>query len=924
MPNFSGSYPPSYHLLVLLLSVAAGIPASQAMVVVAGASLLMITLGLYAFVRILSGSRLAALIAVALVLGGPTQWGQILNDGLYPRLLGWGFVALALAAAATYGKSPSRRRYVMTVVALAAAASCHPLSALLGGVLVAGVIVLISPERRGRILRVAAVGAGTVGLAGYFYLPILLAGRSQAFFTTGLEPIRWSTLLWPSDPLHRLAAFSPALGVVVLLSAATALRLWRRLPPTGPLRWLRSASPPDRSQATPVRPALLVTALLAVTALGVLAYCVAGHFETHFKYYIAGLDPWTLLTYPEWLLAAATGTVAGLALRAKGALRWSRLSVAGAAAGATVALALTVPMLPARALDYQNPGRIGLEAMVASNLPDQQQLRVVSDDVNTFEPLNTVTTTPQTEGYQMEGQLNPSWQYWLEQATSVPTWNANDRRFLLDWYAVGWVLTGPGAAAVIPYASDPAHFSELNADTTYFPVYLYGVNDPQPIASASDAPTVLFIGDSSHYQTFMRALAEGDIGSSQLVPIYGGEYVDDVGAAELAQSSTVFLYGARSHHPAAAGSRLRTYVQDGGRLVVDAGDQGANPPLTTAPGGILPVAKTAVSVIQQAWRFTSQPDPAVDSAALKAFAPPEYGGSGGWQVNEAVQLQPGSRALVAAQGQVLVASRALGAGEVYWSGLNLPYHDSVFKNAAESSFLGQLLGAAEHPTTAAATDLTANTDLAITAERVQGTISGRGLLVKESDDADWQATVNGHRAPVETAGPEMMYIPLPAGPPAHVVLSYHLSRAEVSGNVLSIVTALFLVAFVAGVPLPRRPRRWLEELRRLLGGVRLADTQESRAVIRSALLDPSPDIRVAAVQLLAYEPLGPFADVLAELTRHESNLRVIEALRHIVATHQWEPLVSADLEALRHWGAGLGPAGAAGSGPGEAGRTTPA
>ena len=110
-----------------------------------------------------------------------------------------------------------------------------------------------------------------------------------------------------------------------------------------------------------------------------------------------------------------------------------------------------------------------------------------------------------------------------------------------------------------PYESDPGKFREL-ASNSYGPVDLFKVREPDPIVSVSNAPTVLVIGDSSHYEAFLRALSDSDIGSSRLVPIYGGEYADGLDQAELARYDTVFLYGALSHDPAhadRAAERLR-------------------------------------------------------------------------------------------------------------------------------------------------------------------------------------------------------------------------------------------------------------------------------------------------------------------------------------------------------------------------------
>ncbi len=896
-PYFAGSYPPGYHAVVAELAVLTDISPSQSMVIVAAMSMLMITLGLYGFVRAVTGRSLGALIAVALVLGGPAQWSQILEFGLYPRLLGMGFAAVALAIAASCAKRPTQAKLVIMILALAASASVHLLTAIFGGVLVVVVILLLSKDRYLALLEVGAVGAATLALVGYFYVPYILTPANNSMFTTSLKPIPWRSLFWPSGT--DLAAWNPVLVPAVLICAAAAWLLWRRLraSPQVPLEFLgmlrgEHATSVNRTTVKAddsVRRSLLTAATFAAIALLMAAYCVAGHFKHSFNY-LAGLDPPTLLTYPEWLLAAACGIV--VAAWRNLVPRYTPRSAVPAgllAACAVSGLALAVPLLPAGATDYQATLTM-LQHLVATNIPNQQQFRVVSNDTSSSEPLNIVTTSPQTGGYQQDQALaNTDFQHWLTAATTDPSWNPEERLFLLDWYAAGWVFTIPGSGYAAPYQSHPGKFREL-ASSPYGPVSLFKVNQPSPIVSVSNAPTVLFIGDPSHYDTFLRALSDSDIDSSRLVPAYGGTDVDGIGAAEIANYSTVFLYGALSRDPAKANDLLSGYVGQGGRLVIDAGDQGPSSPVQFSPGSVLPVTGDHTTVVSGSWAFTAGKG-MIDRASLGSFSPPSYALTGSWQVEKATGLQPGAQALLRSGGStVLLADRDLGAGVVYWSGLNLPYHDAAFENAAESGLLGALVGAAQTsvPSPAAAPS--------VSPEHIRVTAAGRGLLVKENWTPDWRATVNGHAIPVETAGPGMMYIGLPRNGAAVVVLSYHLSDIELFGIAVSLAAVLGLIVALL---LRRRLRRALAYLR-AAHPQRMGNGQWQTA-IRTALTAPDPVQRTAAVRLLDNEKLAPYADVLLNLARRETDPGVLDALTDAAMLHQWEPVRNAPMVAFLQW-----------------------
>src|SRR5205814_180520 len=136
LPYFHGSYPPLYHLIVAVVTRVSGADIPAVMVYVAAASLIVTCLGLYGFVRVITGERAAALVAVVLVLTSPSVWSYILEHGVYPRLLAMAFLSVALFACALDLRRPSGGRRLAVVLALTAALSTHPFMGLLALVVV--------------------------------------------------------------------------------------------------------------------------------------------------------------------------------------------------------------------------------------------------------------------------------------------------------------------------------------------------------------------------------------------------------------------------------------------------------------------------------------------------------------------------------------------------------------------------------------------------------------------------------------------------------------------------------------------------------------------------------------------------------------------------------------------------------------------
>jgi hypothetical protein len=81
-----------------------------------------------------------------------------------------------------------------------------------------------------------------------------------------------------------------------------------------------------------------------------------------------------------------------------------------------------------------------------------------------------------------------------------------------------------------------------------------------------------------------------------------------------------------------------------------------------------------------------------------------------------------------------------------------------------------------------------------------------GVLFKENDYPDWQATIDGSPATIYPAGPGMMYVPLPHGTPAKVDLIYRLSPFERAATAVTLLTVLALVLYIV---VPHRTLAWL-------------------------------------------------------------------------------------------------------------------
>ena len=760
-PFFLGGYPPLFYMAGAALTWL-GLGGTVAMNLLMGLSYVAIVLSLYGLVRLLTGSRLGAVVTALLLVATPMFWTPYVQAGLYTRVFGMAFASAAIYLAVLYLRRPSRLRFALLMAAVWAAMSSHVVLAAVA-VLSVTLVLMSVPDQAGRARWTRGLLiAPAVLLAAYYYVPLVFYGQSGAEQTAGYPPVGYT------DVLLGLTPVLPATALVV--SIALLLR--------------------TRADVAGTR---AISALLVVVLLMVF-YALAPLPR------VAGLRSIDMLFFLAWFVAAIGGLVLGSI----------RLSVPagqrqGAVATALVA-ALTLVVIAAPAVTsaaVRNPAQP--QEVVAGWHPPGVSAglyRVASPSDNLSVWLNAVYDVPQTRGYAAIPQvLNPDWQYWLDNTAWSASAGDAQRRFIFDWYAVRWIYVPssymPATAGVLPVLNErPDLYSPLTpgnggATTTF--EYL----DSSPIAVATTAPTVLFVGDPSDYRTFFRALSYSAFDSSRAVTIEGSPYIDDVSAAALRRFDEVVLVGARAHDAARARSLLAGYVTAGGGLIIE-GDTGSSVSLG--------VTATSAFQLNGDWRFRSGPNPISTAIDYSAFAAPSYKG-GPWTVAAATRFEPWAVPVLWSDDRPVFATGQLGAGRVVWSGLNLPFHIDTYHNPEESRFLTSAM--------AWAAGSIAGSNLAPSARwddpeqlTVRVDLASTGVLFKESYFDRWHAYFNGADATIYRAGPGFMYVMLPAGTrlPATVTFRYDRDIFDWAGLATSAGTLVALITWPRWSGVARRLR----------------------------------------------------------------------------------------------------------------------
>jgi len=773
-----GSFPALLHYVGGIL-VFGGLSTSGSLILIAAISFIAIGGALYGLVRVAGGTRWAAVVAALLLVSSSGYWVYIIEGGLYPRILAMAFLALFVFFATVHQVKRSRIAYVAMVLSLAATLSAH---LLVGAIALAfSVLFIVALPTTGpkRIYEAIRLLIPTGLLVTYFYLPYAYTFSRPAavpLFTREYSALPLTALFAPGTPgggqFESLPFFLLPLAVGVPLAAF----LTRRLPPEPLARGLM--------------------AVCGLAGAGCLVYAFYG-LPAPYATFVYSFQPGQSLFFASWFLAA----LIGLALVG---LRPPRAVVVGATV-ALLAFSLLASVDMARGVVN---GDNTLMSQMRAAIPvtaSERQFRIATNFDGPSGWIDSQADIPQTDGYQQQGVVQPDWQYWLQTAVWSRRPNYEEADFLLDWYGVKWVYGGLDPAVVQRFEARPDLYQPLNPGLPS-EARAFEYANSGPILSARSTRTALVIGDSSSYSLILRAVALSGFDSRSLIPIRGGQFLDDYSAKELAQYSEVILYGYKVRDQAKAFAVLAQYLSAGGSAYIEAGNSTlANSDSPPAP---IPGTRVSRTAIGPSWNLQDMGTAITAGVDLSGFAPAVYQG-GPWGVSyiPSTDITSWGYPVLMSGGRPLMVAGALGNGRVVWSGMNLPYHAQSTQNQQESKLLAQAI-AWSAPSSAA--DPLFSTEF-VSPQQRRITVLGpaSGVLMKETGVSNWQVTVNGRPASIVPAGPDFMYVPLAKSTsyPAVVEFRFVRSPQEWFGDMVSIVAMVCIVLYASAGAARRLGRR---------------------------------------------------------------------------------------------------------------------
>lgn len=370
---------------------------------------------------------------------------------------------------------------------------------------------------------------------------------------------------------------------------------------------------------------------------------------------------------------------------------------------------------------------------------------------------NSVAKMPQVRGYSNNPLgIHRDWQYFLQDSTRNNQESKEEELiknrafFLIDAFGIGYLEN-----SLASYPESVIKDSQLiTKDAHIRDLIWYKLSDriTTPIVSPTSTNPILFIGDDSGYENFIRVLAMVNLNSSTLIPVKGPKTLNKVSADELELFPALILY----QYSKSDLNKLTPYVKKGGRVFIETDSQKQTP--SKIPG-VLPFNSMDVKETTGGKFWQRGQDKIVDDIDTQKFSDLSFKG-GKWRFASSKKdmLKNWAKAYLLYQDQIVIAGGQLDNGFIISSGLNLPFHISDNDNTEEAKLFKNIIeqlitkNTQNHQVTF---NVARNKpeEIKITGKNFQG------IYFKESFDTGWQAKINDKKAKIYRAGLEFMYIP---------------------------------------------------------------------------------------------------------------------------------------------------------------------
>ncbi len=313
---------------------------------------------------------------------------------------------------------------------------------------------------------------------------------------------------------------------------------------------------------------------------------------------------------------------------------------------------------------------------------------------------------------------------------------------------------------------------------------MYEVNVSFVELTGPHSKLILFIGDEKDYIRFFVSVAP--INPQNIVLVNGGDHIENYEADTLKHFNLIYMYNFKISDVLKVKELLAHYTDMGGGVIIDTGalTRETVPPLSPVKATRIKETNLSLKSLDETILFKG-----VDTSKFQHFT---------YSIEAAVEVNPDSKVVLLDGEDPVLVHMKHGLGNIYWTGLALPYHVMRSRSLDESRFLVNLIELASKPgemerSSAQVTYKSANPD--IIEVYVSNASNKNGVWVKMSYYDGWKAYLNGKELKILLAGPNtMMVFPAQKGN-YKLIFKFEKTIYRVLGEAVSLFSliSLFLI-----------------------------------------------------------------------------------------------------------------------------------
>ncbi|HUS60086.1 MAG TPA: hypothetical protein VMX76_01745 [Nevskiaceae bacterium] len=409
--------------------------------------------------------------------------------------------------------------------------------------------------------------------------------------------------------------------------------------------------------------------------------------------------------------------------------------------------------------------------------PKRANVRLWSHDTNLNMRWITISDMPLSEGYaHIWTYYSRLWEGWFYGVMSYSNWESQEipremakqqALFFLDWYGVKYMAAikdGGEWEVASHFYQDSPYIEKSKVYKSGRSVFVVSPEYTSPVVAPVATPVVGFVGDDEAYMTFFKDIAMLKLDTSYLIPVKIANSISRISSRDLALVDGLVIYDFKKTGVfySRGWDKVLNFVRNGGKVWIEGGGNSGERENPQLPA-VFPITASQYGPLDKNWQPGGKLANKIDFSSLEPLVYRETP----WQISYAPKkaVKSGAKTLLTQKGYPVAVEQEVGKGKVLWTGVNFWYRPEEYrKNGMEEVklvklFLESLMGELSPKQAQAQVERKAPEHIKVTGQEFSG------VVFKETNWGGWRATVEagGKRkgVPIFTAGPEVMYIPIP-------------------------------------------------------------------------------------------------------------------------------------------------------------------